>query len=180
MKLFIDTEFTGLKQNTNLISIGIISENNHEFYAEFSDYNKMYIDKWLYENVIENLIFQNLPSPMKKIEENNTMIYGDSKYIKNELEKWLLKIKKEFNVDNFEIWSDCLSYDWVLFNELWGGALFIPNYIYYIPFDICTIFKLKEIDPDISREEFSGIYDLKKHNALDDARIIKYCYELLT
>lgn len=78
------------------------------------------------------------------------------------------------------MWSDCLSYDWVLFNELFGGAFNIPKNVYYIPFDICTMFELAGIDPDISREDFCGIKDKsKKHNALFDVKIIKACYEKL-
>jgi hypothetical protein len=81
-----------------------------------------------------------------------------------------------------EIWSDCLSYDWVLFCELFGGAMKVPDFIYYIPFDICTLFHSKGIDPDVSREDFagaSGAIDKQKHNALWDAWIIKGCYDKL-
>lgn len=35
MKLFFDTEFTGLTQNTSLISLTIVDENDRTFYAEF-------------------------------------------------------------------------------------------------------------------------------------------------
>jgi len=78
------------------------------------------------------------------------------------------------------MWSDCLSYDWVLFNQLWGHAFSIPKNIYYIPFDICTLFKVKGIDPDINRERFLEWPDSEqKHNALWDARVIKACYEKL-
>lgn len=46
-----------------------------------------------------------------------------------------------------------------------------------IPFDICTLFKIKGIDPDVSREDFAGINsESKKHNALWDAKVIKECY----
>ena len=77
-----------------------------------------------------------------------------------------------------EVWSDCLSYDWVLFNQLFENNL--PNNIYYIPFDICTLFKIKNIDPDISREEFTeNKIKSKKHNALHDAFVIKECYDKL-
>jgi hypothetical protein len=34
------------------------------------------------------------------------------------------------------------------------------------------------IDPDISRIEFSELHDIH-HNALDDARVIKACYNKL-
>ena len=90
------------------------------------------------------------------------------------LENWLLS----FN-ENIEVWSDCLAYDWVLFCELFGGALKVPSFISYIPFDICTLMKLKGIDPDVNREEFAGIEPEGKHNALVDSRVIKACYEKL-
>jgi hypothetical protein len=92
-----------------------------------------------------------------------------------ELERWL----GQFSI--VEIWSDCLAYDWVLFNQLFGHAFNIPKNVYYIPFDICTAFKLKGFDPDINREEFSGMENKPmKHNALWDAMVIKGCYEQLT
>lgn len=39
MKIFFDTEFTGLQQNTSLISIGLVTEDDRSFYAELVDYN---------------------------------------------------------------------------------------------------------------------------------------------
>ena len=39
MKIFFDTEFTGLHKNTTLVSIGMVAENGHTFYAELNDYN---------------------------------------------------------------------------------------------------------------------------------------------
>ena len=56
-KLFLDTEFTGLHQNTTLISLGIIDENGRKFYAEFYDYSRLQIDDWLQTNVIDNLMY---------------------------------------------------------------------------------------------------------------------------
>lgn len=46
-KIFFDTEFTGLHQNTTLISIGLIAENGQTFYAELTDYDKSQIDGWI-------------------------------------------------------------------------------------------------------------------------------------
>jgi len=174
-KIFFDCEFTGLHQNTTLISIGLISETNKTFYAEFTDYDESQVNDWIKENVI---------SKLGKVEETQRYCYdncrriGNKDYVQDHLREWLSQF------DQIEIWSDCLAYDWVLFNELWGGAFSIPKNIYYIPFDICTLFKIKGIDPDISREEFAhGEFDsteTSKHNALWDARIIKMCYEKLS
>lgn len=172
MKLFFDTEFTGLHKDTTLISIGVISEYGHTFYAELTDYDKDQIDDWLQENVIDNLEYNNFVEDYYNEIGNKYLIKSDTKTISRHLTAWL----KQFN--NVEIWSDCLSYDWVLFNDLFGHAFNIPKNVYYIPFDICTLFKIKGVDPDINREEFAEI-DGDKHNALHDAKVIKACYEKL-
>lgn len=168
MKVFFDTEFTGLHQNTTLISIGLVSEDGKTFYAEFTDYDKKQIDEWLQTNVINNLA----RSLGELYYMADSTAYGKKHEVVRELEKWL----KQW--DSVEIWSDCLSYDWVLFNQLWGHAFKIPKNIYYIPFDICTLMKIKGVDPDISREEYVGTTGAK-HNALHDALVIKACYEKL-
>ena len=51
-KLFFDTEFTGLHQNTTLISLGIVAESGQTFYAEFTDYDDFNCDEWIKKNVI--------------------------------------------------------------------------------------------------------------------------------
>ena len=170
-KIFFDTEFTGLHQNTTLISIGLVSECGKTFYAELTDYNKNQVDDWIKDNVISNLI---LTKKNNSFYLNSCRLLGNRKELKEALSKWF----EQFG--QVEIWSDCLSYDWVLFNEIWGHAFNIPKNIYYIPFDICTLFKDKGIDPDISREEFANMDDKgEKHNALWDAKVIKRCFELL-
>lgn len=170
-KIYFDTEFTGLHQKTTLISMGLISECGKKFYAEFTDYDGEQIDNWLEENVIANLTLSRL-SNIASLED--WKILGDTKDIKSAITVWLAQF------ESVEIWSDCLSYDWVLFCQIFGHAFNIPKNVYYIPFDICTLFKAKGIDPDINREQFSGMVDgSKKHNALWDAEVIKGCCEKL-
>jgi hypothetical protein len=175
-KIFFDTEFTGLHQNTTLVSIGCMAEDGRQFYAEFDDFDESQVNYWIQSNVIYNLV--------SSIEgdwcyENDTITgrSGATEQIMPLLSDWL----KEFE-QPVEMWSDTLAYDWVLFCQLFGGALSLPDYIYYIPFDIATLFKVQGIDPDINREEFAGIAnhpDKQKHNALWDAKVIKACYERL-
>lgn len=172
-KIFLDTEFTGLHQNTTLISIGLISECGKTFYAELTDYDKTQIDGWLQENVIDNLSNQMmLNNSYEGIE--NVRCKCDTKILKLYLSQWFEQFEQ------VEIWSDCLSYDWVLFNQIFGHAFNIPKNVCYIPFDICTLFKIKGIDPDINREDFSNMKGgSKKHNALWNAKVIKSCYDKL-
>ena len=113
-KIFFDTEFTGLHQKTTLISIGLISECGKTFYAEFNDYDGSQIDEWLKTNVIDNLqyngIFQKLDKTKESVSYKST-----TENIKVMLTEWLEQFKE------VEIWSDCLSYDWVLFNEIFSS-----------------------------------------------------------
>lgn len=184
MKVFFDTEFTGLHQNTTLLSIGLVKENGDIFYAQFTDYDENQVDEWISNNILKNMLFSY--SECYK-NENLTLnvayqyFVGNKQYIKERLLEWLEE-------DEIEFWSDCLSYDWVLLNELWGGALNIPKNLSYIPLDICTLLQIKNIDPDINREEFINheidFYAFPKdkdfkHNALWDALVIKKCYEKL-
>lgn len=169
-KVFFDTEFSGLHKNTTLISIGLISECGKTFYAELTDYDKTQIDEWLQTNVLNNLI---LPHDLGGNGVAVEGIVGDTEFVRLNLEHWLEQFEQ------VEIWSDCLSYDWVLFNDIFGHAFNIPKNVFYIPFDICTLFKIKGIDPDISRKEFSGLENETQHNALADAKMIKACYERL-
>jgi hypothetical protein len=181
VKIFFDTEFTGLHQNTTLISIGLVAENGDSFYAECCNYDRSQVDEWLSDNVISKLAMEthdysglSREANEKSIEECKDVVligYKD-KEIGELLQRWLSRF------ESVEMWSDCLAYDWVLFNQLFGHAFNIPKNVYYIPFDICTLMKIKGVDPDISREEFVGTTG-PKHNALHDAIVIKQCYEKL-
>lgn len=144
-KIFFDTEFTGLHQNTTLISIGLVAENGNTFYAEFTDYDKSQVNDWIRDNVIKNLRLDNVTHVTGEFVE----VVGDTNKIKGLLDAWL----SDFG--EVEMWSDCLSYDWVLFNQIFGHAFNIPKNVYYIPFDICTLFKARCVDPDISREKYA-------------------------
>ena len=177
MKLFFDTEFTGLHKNTTLVSIGIIAENGMTFYAEFTDYDKEQIDEWLEKNVIQNLTIEKPTNFSLDDDLKDYRVKGDTSEVKHYLTMWLS------NFEKVVFWSDCLSYDWVLFNHIFGHAFSIPENVYYIPFDICTLFEHKGIDADISRERYAEITNDKgqnqtseymmKHNALYDAKVIK-------
>lgn len=176
-KIFFDTEFTGLHQNTTLISIGLISECGRTFYAELTDFDKSQIDEWLQKNVIENLLLNEETQGINSgsCSGNDWTFKGTKENVSLLLANWFTQF------ESVEIWSDCLSYDWVLFNQLFGHAFNIPKNVYYIPFDICTLFYAKGIDPDISREEFAKMSENSvKHNALWDAKVIRECFKTLS
>ena len=87
MKIFFDTEFTGLQKDTTLISIGCIDENERTFYAELTDYDKKQVNDWIQENVIDNLTLGKKPDI--KIENDNYEIVGNKKAVAKALKEWL-------------------------------------------------------------------------------------------
>jgi len=185
VRLFYDSEFTGLTQATTLISMALVAEDGHCFYAEFTDLDVAQIDDFVRDSVLvhthwlANVWFDREQlDAMQSVEINDgqeTRCFGDRKYIRQRLIKWL----KQFGT--VEIWADHVSYDWVLFCELFDGALSLPDNIHWIPRDFCTFLECNGYDPDIDRvkfaQEYSPVPHNEQHNALFDARITLSCYQ---
>lgn len=164
-------EFTGLRKSAEIVSLGLVSEDGRDFYAELIDYNPEEADPWVKENVFTQLMGDKF---VRSEDPQHFRIRGDRNYVAAKLREWL----KQF--PEVEMWSDVLAYDWFFFCDLFGDAFSIPKNVYYIPFDIATLFRFCGVDPNISREEFVGVLGFEhKHNALFDAKIIKLCFEKL-
>ena len=199
LRIYYDAEFTGLHRNTTLISIGLVCENGHSFYAEFTDYDKDQVDDWIQENVINNLIITHM-DVIKLLNErinnpNKVFVKGDMRTVQHALLKWLESEYKEYG-RQIQIYSDCYAYDWMLFNTLIcgnGNALNIPPFINYIPIDLSTSLLVNGFEPDVSREAFIGYATVKnimklppfntmrncKHNSLWDAYVIAKCFDAI-
>ncbi len=172
-KIFFDSEFTGLHQSTTLISIAFVADTGEEFYAEFNDYNKTQLNSWLEANILNNLILnnENLSRELKRMR-----IKGNKFEIKAAFEIWIDQFRKpETKNPYIQMWGDVPQYDWVLFCELFGGAMNIPDSIHFMPMDIATMLCMKNVDITLDREKLvdKSKRELKKHNALYDARLIK-------
>jgi hypothetical protein len=111
-----------------------------------------------------------------------------------ELTEWLRTECIILGTPQVQIYSDCYAYDWMLLVDLIAGhALKMPEFINYIPIDLSTALWVNDVDPDISREEFSGVteddvtnFDISlpdlsssKHNAFFDTLVGKACFEKL-
>ena len=156
MKLFFDTEFTGLRKDTTLISIGIVSEDGRKFYAELTDYNENQCNKWINENVVKNLHLPHIPwhskctEDIKKLEEDGYVISQNPHipregaileydYFKSDNENmtalgdsnWIGIALNEWlkQFDTIQFVSDVCHYDFVLLIDLitkGGTALDLP------------------------------------------------------
>ena len=180
LKLFFDTEFTGLHKDTTLISIGIIAENGKKFYAEFGDYAIEQCDEWIQKNVIANMEFNMIETVVDEKGDKMT-INGDKEFVADYLKQWLLQF------DEIQFVSDVCHYDFVLLIDLFGSAWDLPENVnpacHDINQDIASYYEISEKDAfDKSREKI--VDELcgqpiqgDKHNALYDAEVIKAIYD---
>lgn len=177
MNLFLDTEFTGLHQQADLISLALVSNDRTYFYAEFTDFDAKQLTDWHKENVLPYLILEQ--QQQSSLPPNGTFCLGDRNTVKEQLIKWLEQW------DAIEVWADVSAYDWVFFCELFGGALHIPKQIHFIVRDLATFFQIKGVDTNIDRfafaygESHSSPVLLPQHNALSDAWAGLECYRRL-
>lgn len=182
INLYLDFEFTSLSPDAKPISIGIISDDiishtafgdkrnelmSHgmynppsipkSFYAEFTDYNQSYCDKWVIENVINKLKFkkhlsaaydswENYPNEKRKfsnaleiaLAELDMSVYeciGATPMIINRLQKWL----KQFDSYQIQFVVDCGTWDWyhllqliASWNTIGSKSLGLPQIRYNI------------------------------------------------
>ena len=193
LKIYLDSEFTGLQKNTDLISIGLVSETGSKFYAEFNDYDTRKIDAWIRDHVISQLkligetTYSEISNERPYTEHNkidkiyDINIKNNTTIIREELHKWL---QNEYYAtgEQIQIYSDCYAYDWVLLVDLLThgkSAIDIPEYLSYIPIDLSTLLWAIGVDPDIDRIKFAKMITNNDtiHNALFDAQVIKLCFD---
>lgn len=182
MKLFFDTEFTGLHKDTTIVSIGIVAGDGQRFYAEFSDYDESQCDDWIKENVLKHTIISGNDTLAAKFGEdgNTTVVLGSKEDIRHELGEWL----KQF--DSVQFVSDVNHYDFVLLIDIFGTAFDLPGNVsaacHDINQDIARHYGISEKEAfDKSREgivsELCGQkIEGEKHNSLYDAEVIKAIY----
>lgn len=192
MFVYFDCEFTGLTKDTTLVSIGLLTSQNqytreyHMFYAEFTDYDKTYDDKWFMDNVVKNLVFRDEEEGFEMYHVHSFGMKGTKEQVKEKLLKWFDKVSE--GESDITLVTDVGNYDMVLFIDIFGSAFDLPKKIVPTYIDINNIIAdemgltLQEAF-DLNREELvkrlSGNleeYD-RKHNSLWDASIIKRIYE---
>ncbi len=198
MKIYFDTEFTGLHKNTTLISLGCVAEDGKTFYAEFDDYAKEQCNDWIQENVIKNLNIHGKKTdkwahyiPVSSsgfsvsVKANGYSLYmsGNKVEVKVEFICWLSQF------ESVQFVSDVSHYDFVLLIDLFGTAFDLPENVsascHDINQDIARHYGISEREAfDKSREEIvsessDNSIPRDKHNALYDAKVIKAIYEKL-
>jgi len=181
MRVFFDTEFTGLRRDTTLVSIGMVAEDGKTLYAELADYERAQCDDWIEKNVIAHLEY-NGDSFCMNDGNGNTRVYGSMDEVREAISTWVSQY------DDVQLVSDVCHYDMVLFIDLFGDAFSLPRNVcascHDINQDIAKHFNVSEREAfDMSREgilEASGVViGGHKHNALHDAKAIREIFNIV-
>lgn len=174
MTLFLDTEFTSLSQSAELLSLALVSLEGKWFYAEFNDVDTAGLSDWHKEHVLPNLFLGKGEQPPAYASGEGKIILGNKIEVREALESWLAGFEQA------ELWADVPAYDWVLFCELFSGALNLPKQVFYIPFDFATLLKARGLNPDMPRESLVETWAARhkgaKHNALYDAFLLREAF----
>lgn len=151
MRVFLDTEFTDF-EDCELISIGMVSEDGREFYAERTDYDRSKCNDFVKEIVLPLL-------------GREPAIVGTREEIAAELRLWLGQF------DQVEVCVD-YSTDYELFADLVRG----PRSLGIQPGCEC-----RHIWNDIAAVDIERYWrengQQQEHHALHDARANKFAFE---
>lgn len=153
MKYFLDTEFfeQGHQHPIQLISLGIVAEDGREFYMENSDVRLQTLSPWLQTNVVPHLTGPKLPH--------------------KELGPAVLRFLGNDTKPQF--WAYFADYDWVVFCQLYGAMISLPE---TFPM-FCRDLKQEMWRLGVSKPALSGLGP--NHNALADARWNKALFDYL-
>lgn len=124
MKYFLDTEFNDNVTVTELISVGIVADDDREFYAINKEYGGggpknpkvLSCNDWVKRNVIP-ILADTVDLDMSA----TALVLGDPTAIRNGMQDFV-------GNDPFpEFWAYYGHYDWVLVTKLWKSLTSLPK-----------------------------------------------------
>jgi hypothetical protein len=156
MKYFLDTEFIedGPHKAIDLISIGMVADDGREYYAISSEFNAADANEWVQANVINKL-------------ESDAQIPGKSlAQIAEDIRQFVGQDKDP------QFWAYYADYDWVVFCQLFGAMIDLPEGWPMFCLDIKQ-YCVSIGNPELPKQEKD------EHNALADARWNRMAWEFL-
>ena len=141
-RYFLDTEFMEDGKTIELLSLGIVCADGREFYAVNSEADHSHANDWVKANVLPHL---------------GTGPYMTRAGIRDELLRFFP------GHGNPEVWGYYSDYDWVLFCQLFGRMVDLPNFFPQFCMD------LKQLSVELGSPRHPKQVGTE-HNALNDAR----------
>ncbi|TGL45843.1 3'-5' exoribonuclease domain-containing protein [Leptospira perdikensis] len=172
MKLiFLDTEFTGERSDTTLVSIGLVALSGESVYYTLNDFDESQVTDWLKENVLS------------MIDSSKSL---SSKIVAENVRDWL---DGQAGDEKISLVSFGKANDIILLYDLWKNFKEDPSqfhFLYDLPFylnhaehiDFCTLLVATGIPiSSFDKEKYAMLDKVgKKHNALYDAELLRNCF----
>ena len=154
MQYFFDTEFLELPEGPKLLSIGVVSLDGREYYAQNKDINLDLGNEWVKKNVYPHLT-------AKDWKNKYTIAYE------------LIEFCNTGERSN-EFWAYFGTYDWYLVTQLFGGFMNMPMHWPQYFMELMQLGKLT----GITRYDWP-LQTSKSHMALDDAKWNRDVYNFI-
>lgn len=174
-RFWLDTEFIEDGSTIDLISIGIVSSDGREYYAQSCEYDPRKASDWVRENVLAHLVFcpnySNLTDSQPFLHRHGQCLDAGYYFLSECPWRTRDRIKHEVLAfintaeDKPEFWGWITSYDHVALTQLFGTMMDFPcNWPHYTK-DLQYILDERGISDDELPEQ-----EGTTHNALEDAR----------
>lgn len=155
-RFFLDTEFNQTGTFVELLSIGLVSDDGHEYYAQNQDHDWSMTQEYVKENIFP-LLDDTSWKPIKQIQDEVTTF---------------LEVGVEQD-PGIEIWAWYGNYDWVAFcGTIYGNMVAVPP---TLPWNIMD---LKQYADYLDHKERPAPPE-KEHHALEDAKWNRAYHKLL-
>lgn len=183
MKYFLDCEFIEHPGTLDLISIGIVPEDNFEDNSEYyainaeCDFSKA--SDWVLENVLNPIGLDrrgfNVDFSDPSVNPNIKDSYSFAKPL-SEIKTGILEFIDIFHPSP-EFWGEWCAYDWVAFCWIFGAMMDLPA---HFPMRCRDIIQLCEDQLQIPSSQLPPSLETKgNHHALLGAKTVKMRYEWL-
>jgi hypothetical protein len=149
-RYFYDCEFIEDGHTIELVSIGVIDENERQFYAVSTEFDPARAVPWVHRNVLDKL-----PSPADPAWRSRERIRDDL------YDFMLAPLREGGQAQRLELWAWYAAYDHVALAQLWGPMTALPQEIPRFTKD------LRQLWDDRGRPPLPDVAG--RHDALVDA-----------
>jgi hypothetical protein len=119
-RFFYDTEFIDDGVTIDLISIGVVAEDDREFYAISTEFDPSKASPWVQENVLAKLPWDRRNDPDGP--------WMTKRMLSARVLDFLAPVVLTFEASEaVELWAYYAAYDHVAFAQLWGPMIYLPT-----------------------------------------------------
>lgn len=178
MRYFYDTEFRTDDKYLEPISIGMVDENDKEFYAVFNsnefDFDLAWQDEWLKENVLISIYEEHEGTRDDASYENVRGVFDVYGQSKEEIKQGIIAYVGDETPEFYDYYG---AHDWTIFCFIFSGMLELPENYPMFSMDLKQMMESLELTKEWKQEVCPDPEG--EHNALIDAKWNKDLFDCI-